>query len=118
MIVKKDWEDVYESDESVNYFRVVVIIGCTFVLFGGVFLLYRSIKDKHRLPSYLGKTNKFSFGVEFFSIFYFFALEASDEEDSAEELFSVSPSKNKEDRQHLLEEPSTSHDGTLIDLHK
>ncbi|XP_044261714.1 uncharacterized protein LOC123009456 isoform X4 [Tribolium madens] len=53
MIVKADWEDVYEHDPNVNIYRVVIVFGTLMVLSGVGYAGYKIWKNRFRHPAYL-----------------------------------------------------------------
>ncbi|XP_017781055.1 PREDICTED: uncharacterized protein LOC108565890 isoform X2 [Nicrophorus vespilloides] len=52
LIIRKDWNHVFEHDQSVNYFRIAVISGTIFILIVVFFMVYRNL-SKRKSRNYL-----------------------------------------------------------------
>lgn len=46
LVVKKDWEEVWETDTETNVYRVLVVVAALILLLGLVFFAYRLIKRR------------------------------------------------------------------------
>lgn len=51
LVVKKDWEEVWETDTETNIYRGVAVVAALVILFGLAFFVYRLIK-RRRSPTF------------------------------------------------------------------